>query len=74
MHGVAVEGHVKFEIGVIKLYQETGQKYHVILLKRTTPGNQKLTYAFNSPFLTYSKWQFAGKCLVHLKSAVEMKQ
>ena len=64
---------VKFEID-IKLYQETGQKYHVFLLKRTTPGNQKLTYAFNKPFLTYRKWYFAGKYFVHLQSAVKMKQ
>ena len=40
-HRVAVAGHVKFEMDVIKLYQETGQKYHVFLLKRTTPGNLK---------------------------------
>ena len=73
-HGVAVAGHVKFEIDVIKLYQETGQKYHVFLLKRTTPGNQKLTYAFNKPFLEYRKWYFAGKYFVHLQSAVKMKQ
>ena len=44
------------------------------LLKRTTPGNQKLTYAFNKPFLTYRKWYFAGKYFVHLQSAVKMKQ
>ena len=44
MHGVAVAGHVKFEIDVIKLYQETGQNYHVVLLKQTTRGNQKLIY------------------------------
>ena len=54
--GVAVAGHVKFEIDVIKLYQETGQKYHVFWFKRTTPGNKKLTYAFNKPFLTYRKF------------------
>ena len=73
MHGVAVAGHVKFETDIIK-HQETGQKYHVLLLKRTTPGNQKLTYPFNKPFLTYRKWHFAGKCFVHLQSAVKMKQ
>ena len=58
----------------MKLYQETGQKYHVFLLKRTTPENQKLTYEFNKPFLTYRKWLFAGKCFVYLQSAVQMKQ
>ena len=74
MHGVAVVGHVKFEIDVIKLYQETGQNFHVFLLKQTTRGNQKLIYAFNKPFLTYRKWHIAGKCFVHLQSAVKMKQ
>ena len=74
MYGVAIAGHVKFEIDVIKLYQEAGQKYHVFLLKRTTPGNQKLTYAFNKPLLTYRKWHFTGKCFVHLQSVVKMKQ
>ena len=74
MHGVAVAGHVKFVTDVIKIYQEIGQKYHIFLLKRTTPGNQKLTYAFNKPSLTYRKCHFAGKCFVHLQSAVKMKQ
>ena len=73
-HGVAVLGHVKFETDVIKLYQETGQKYNLFLLQRTTLGNQKLTYAFNKPFLTHRKWHFAGKCFVHLQSAVKMKR
>ena len=73
-HGVAVAGHIKFETDVIKLYQEIGQKYHIFLLKLTTPGNQKLTYAFNKPFLTYRKCHFAGKCFVLLQSAVKMKQ
>ena len=31
-----------FTIGVIKLYQETGQKCYVFLLKRTIPQNKKL--------------------------------
>ena len=74
MYGVAVVGHVKFEIDVIKLYQETGQNYHAFLLKQTTRGNKKLTYAFNKPFLIFRKWHIAGKCLVHLQSAVKMKQ
>ena len=60
-------------IDAVKLYQETGQKYHVFLLKLTTPQNQNNAYAFNKPSLTFIKWHFAGTCFVHLHSAVKMK-
>ena len=53
MPGVALAGPSILKIDVIKVYKETGQRYHVFLLKRTTPQIQRITYAFDNPSLTY---------------------